>query len=51
MLFRSGIVAIVSKLEAAGMAQHVRVDGERQFCGLAEALDEMMEAHGALTNT
>jgi hypothetical protein len=31
VLQRSGIVAIVGEFEAAGMPQHVRMDGKRQF--------------------
>jgi len=32
MLQRSRIVAVVRQLVATRMAQHVRVDGEGQFC-------------------
>jgi hypothetical protein len=41
------VVSVVGKLEAAGVPKHVRMDGERHLCGLAEALDEMMETHRA----
>src|SRR5215471_8529860 len=52
----ASIVAVIGQLEAAGMAQHVWMDGERHPGGLAKALDEVMEAHRAdsprsLTNT
>jgi hypothetical protein len=36
----AGIVAIVGKLEAAGMAQHVRMDSKGQLGGLAEPCNE-----------
>ena len=44
----SRVVAIVGELEPTGMAQHVRVDRERHLGRLAEALDEAMEADGAI---
>jgi hypothetical protein len=47
VLQRAGIVAIIGQPEAAGVTQHVWVHSERQFCCLAEALDEMMETHRA----
>jgi len=40
-------VAVVGELVTAGVAQHVWMDREWHLGGLAEALDEMMEAHGA----
>ena len=40
-------MAIVRQLEPAGMAKHVRVDREWHLGGLAEALDEAVEADGA----
>jgi len=42
-----GIVAVVGELEAAGVPQHVRMDGKRHLGGLAKALDEMVKAHWA----
>src|SRR5262245_8204465 len=42
----SGIVSIVGKFIAARMPQHVRMQRERHLCGLAEPLDEMVEADG-----
>jgi hypothetical protein len=47
VLERAGVVAVVGELEAAGMAQHVRMDGKRQLGGLAEPCHKMMEAHRA----
>jgi len=41
-----GVMAIIGQLEPAGMAKHVRVDGEWHLGGLAEALDEPMEPNG-----
>src|SRR5262249_51090807 len=41
------VVAIVGELEPAGMAEHVRVDGEWHLGGLPDTLDEAMEADGA----
>src|SRR6516164_7278834 len=41
------VVAIVGELEPAGMAKHVRVDREWHLGGLADTLDEAMEADGA----
>jgi hypothetical protein len=43
----SGIVPIVGKLIAARMPQHVRMQWERHPGGLAEPLDEMVEADRA----
>ena len=43
----SGIVPVVGKLIAACMPQHVRMQWERHLGGLAEPLDEMVEADGA----
>jgi hypothetical protein len=43
----ASIVAVIGQLEAAGMAQHVRMDGERHLGRLAEPYHEMVEAHGA----
>ena len=43
VLQRAGIVAVIRQLEAAGVAQHVRMDGKWQLGGYAEALDELME--------
>jgi hypothetical protein len=43
----SGIVPIVGQLVPTRMPQHVRVQGERHPCGLAEPLDEMMETDRA----
>src|SRR5262245_54217256 len=43
----SGIVPVVGKLIAARMPQHVRMQRERHLGGLAEPLDEMVEADGA----
>ena len=40
------VVAIIGQLEPAGMAQHVWVDREWHLGGLAEALDEPVEADG-----
>ena len=36
VLQRAGVVAIVGELEAAGVAQHVRMDCKWHPCGLAE---------------
>ena len=47
VLQSAGIVAIVGELEPARMSKHVRVHSEGHLCCLAEAPDEMMEAHGA----
>ena len=41
------VVAIVGQLEATGVAQHVRVDGEWHLGGLPEALDKPVETDGA----
>src|SRR5262245_59655534 len=41
------VVAVVCELEPTGMAKHVRVDRERHLGGLAEALDEAVEANRA----
>src|SRR5262245_8890170 len=40
------VVAVISQLEAAGMAKHVRVDREWHLGGLPEALDEPVETDG-----
>jgi hypothetical protein len=40
-------VAIVGELEPAGMAEHVWVDREWHLGGLAEPLDEAVEADRA----
>jgi hypothetical protein len=42
-----GIVPVVGKFIAARMPQHVRMQWERHPGGLAEPLDEMVEADGA----
>jgi len=47
MLQRAGIVAVIGKFIAAGMSQHVWMDGKRHLGGFAEALDEVMKAHRA----
>jgi hypothetical protein len=47
MLQGAGIVAVVGQFEAAGMAQHVRMDRKRQLGGLAEPCNQMMEAERA----
>jgi hypothetical protein len=41
VLQRSGVVTIVGELEAAGMAQHVRMHGKGRLGGLAEPCSEM----------
>ena len=41
------VVAIVSELEPAGMAEHVRVDREWHLGSLTEALDKPVETDGA----
>ena len=43
-------VAIIGELKTAGMAKHVRVDGEWHLGGLPNTLDEAMEADGADTS-
>ena len=40
------VVAIVGELEAAGMAQHVGMDLERQSSSLPEPFDEVMKPDG-----
>src|SRR6266536_3268289 len=45
MLKGAGIDAVVGELEPAGMAQHVRVHGERQLGGLAGPLDYFFESY------
>src|SRR5262245_42878049 len=40
------VVAIIGQLEPAGMAKHMRVDGEWHLGGLPEALDEPVETDG-----
>ena len=47
----SGIVPVVGKFIAARMPQHVRMQGERHVGGLAEPLDEMVEADRAHWST
>ena len=47
VLQRPRVVAIVGELEPAGMAKHVRVDGEWHLGRLAEALDEAVDPKGA----
>ena len=47
MLQGPRVVAVVGQLEPTGMAKHVWVDWEWHLGGLAEALDEAMEADGA----
>jgi hypothetical protein len=47
----SRVVAIVGKLEPAGMAKHVRVDRKWHLGGLADALDEAVEPPRSETNT
>ena len=42
------VVAIIGELEPTGMAKHVRVDREWHLGGLAEALDEPVEADGLM---
>jgi hypothetical protein len=39
------VVAVVGELEATGMAKHVWVDREWHLGGLADALDEAVEAN------
>ena len=50
MLQGPRVVAIVGELEPAGVAKHVRVDGEWHLGGLPNTLDEAMEADGADTS-
>jgi hypothetical protein len=40
-------VAIIGELEATGMAQHVWMDRKWHLGGVADALDEAVEADGA----
>jgi hypothetical protein len=47
VLERASIVAIVGELVSAGVPEHVRVDAEWHFGGLAEALDEPVKAYRA----
>jgi hypothetical protein len=47
VLQRASIVAIVGELVSAGVPEHVRVDAEWHLRGLAEALNEPVEAYGA----
>jgi hypothetical protein len=47
VLQSAGIVAVVGELEEASVTKHVRMDRKGHLCGLAEALDEMMETHRA----
>ena len=44
------VVTIVGQLEPTRMAKHVRVDREWHLGGLADTLDEAMEADGADTS-
>ena len=44
----AGIVAIVGELKSAGVPKHMRVNREWHFGGLAEALDEPVEANGTI---
>ena len=41
----SRIVTVIGEPEAAGVPQHVRMDGKRHLGGFAEALDEMVNRH------
>ena len=43
-LDRAGVDALVSQLEAASVAQHVRVDLHIEACSLNSALDHRLEA-------
>jgi hypothetical protein len=43
-LDRSGIDAVVGQLEAAGVAQHVRMDLHIEACSHASALDHRLKA-------
>jgi hypothetical protein len=43
-LDRPGIDAVVGQLEAAGVAQHVRVDLHIEACSLTSALDHRLKA-------
>ena len=45
MLQGACVVAVVSELEPAGVTKHVRVDREWHLGGLADALDEPVEAN------
>ena len=42
------VVAIIGQLESAGVAKHVRVDGEWHLGGLPEALNEAVETMGPI---
>ena len=42
------VMAIIGQLEPTRMAKHVRVDREWHLSGLAEALDEAVEADGVI---
>ena len=46
MLQGARVVAIVCKLEAAGVSQHVRMDLERQSSSLPKPFDEVMKPDG-----
>ncbi len=46
-LQRAGIYAVVREFEAAGMAQHVRVDLKREPGGDARAGDQLLETGNA----
>ena len=43
-LDRPGIDAVVGQLEAAGVAQHVRVDLHIEACSLTSTLDHRLKA-------
>jgi hypothetical protein len=47
MLQGPGVVAVIGQLEPAGMAQHMRVNGEWHPRSLAKPLDELVEANGS----
>jgi hypothetical protein len=44
------VVAVVGELEATGMAKHVWVDREWHLGGLADALDEAVEANRTVSS-
>jgi hypothetical protein len=47
VLQSAGVVAIVGQFEAAGVAQHVGMDGKRHLGGLPQPSNEVVEAHWA----
>jgi hypothetical protein len=47
VLQSAGVLAVVGQLEAAGMAQHVRVDAEGHLGGFAQARDHAAESDRA----